>query len=111
MSKGLMNFRSSSGIEVKSSPIWAPESNGTAERLFQERWTRTRVLLCDSDPLPHNLWDEALKHANWLSNRLPTSFVIGHILIQLWDPIIKIDFLSLVIFVQTGFDFVYCPHS
>lgn len=60
------------GILIEPSPPYAPEGNGTDERLVQEHWTRTAVMFLATN-VPANLWDEALYHTNWLSNRLPSS--------------------------------------
>lgn len=79
----IRNFGNDKGIEVKFSPAYAPESNGAAERLVQEHWTRARVLLHGTD-LPFKLWGEALHHANWLRNRVPSAGTGGLIPISHW---------------------------
>ena len=48
------SFCRQQGIHLNPSPPYAPESNGTAERIVQEHWTRARVLMFASK-LPNNL--------------------------------------------------------
>ena len=45
-------------IHLEASPSYAPKSNGVAERLIQEHWTRNRTLLFASN-LPNIVWGEA----------------------------------------------------
>ncbi len=59
----VVSFSCQQGINLASSPAYAPESNGLAERLVQEHWTRARVLLFGCD-IPQELWGDALSHAN-----------------------------------------------
>ena len=99
-------FCKQQGIHLNPSPAYAPESNGTAERIVQEHWTRARVLIFASK-LPSNLWGEALKHANWLRNRLPSSCVDDQLLILNWNPNTPVEFDSLLTFGQPGFGFIY----
>lgn len=49
VSKKLTTFCNSLGILSKTSPAYAPESNGLADRLFQEHWMRARVILMDNN--------------------------------------------------------------
>jgi len=102
----VIQFCAAEGILLQPSPPYAPESNGTAERIVQEHWTRARVLLFASQ-LPNELWGEALKHANWLRNRLPASRINGELPILLWNPRTIIDFKSLLLFGQLGASFIY----
>lgn len=104
----VVEFNQSHGIEVNFSPAYAPESNGLAERLVQEHWTRARVMLFASD-LPFNLWGEALHHANWLRNRTPSSRIDGSIPLLAWDKHASIDFKTLLTFGQAGYAFLYYP--
>lgn len=70
--KELHRYCSLKGIELKTSPKYAPQSNGLFERLVQENWTRERVLL-NSSGLSQNIWGEEIHHANWLRNRSPSA--------------------------------------
>jgi len=102
----LLNLCKDQGIRLQYTPPYASESNGSAERLVQEHWTRTRVLLFASN-MPHELWEEAMSHGNWLRNRLPSRRIEGRIPILSWSPRTKIDFSTLPEFGQPGFSFVY----
>lgn len=99
-------FCSSSGIQLEPSPPYSPESNGVAERLVQEHWTRARVLMFGTN-LPNTLWGEALTFANWLRNRLPASRIGGETPITRWNPHVKTDFRNIPRFGQSGFAFIY----
>ena len=68
------------GIKLEYSPIYASESNGAAERLIRELWTKARVLLKAAD-LSNFLWGEAISHVNWLCNRFPASRIGNKLLI------------------------------
>lgn len=103
-------FNTQRGINTEFSPAYAPESNGTAERLVQENWTRARVLLHGTN-LPFFLWGEALKHANWLRNRTPSQRIYGAIPMMKWNKNIRIDFNSLLTFGQVGYAYKYYPRT
>ena len=60
------------GIGLEPSPAYVKQSNGVAEILILEHWTRTRVLSFASN-LPKYLWTEGIIHGNWLRNRLPAN--------------------------------------
>ena len=98
------------GIQIHFSPSYAPESNGTAERLVQENWTRARILLHISEFL-FQLWAEALHHANWLRNRTPNSRISADIPLLLWDKNPRIDLKSLLNFGQARYAFIYYPKT
>lgn len=105
--KGAMvPFCQQNRIELKPSPPYAPETNGTAERLVQEHWSKVRVLLFAS-VLPYELWGEALKHSNWLRNRSPSSRIDGEIPILRWENSARVDFKSFLDFGQPGYGCVY----
>ncbi len=59
----VIQFCNENGISIEPSPAYAPQSNGTAERLIQEHWTRARVMLMASS-LPKFIWPEAVQHGN-----------------------------------------------
>lgn len=106
MSNLVRTFCAEEGISLQPAPPHAPQSDGTAERLGQEHWTRTRVLMFSSQ-LPNPLWGEGIMHANWLRNRLPSSRIKGNLPILAWDPAARIDFANLLQFGQPGFAFIY----
>lgn len=100
-----MEFCRTFGISLEYSPAFAAQSNGTAERLIQEHWTRARVLLFAST-LPTNLWAEAISHGNWLRNRLQSRRIGGDIPILKWEQRTRVDFKSLLEFGTPGFVFI-----
>ena len=69
-------------IQMELSPAFATQSNGTAERFMQELGMRVRDLLFTCQ-LPTAFWAEALIHASWCRNRLPSESVNGQIPILL----------------------------
>lgn len=93
-------------ISIQTSPSYAPESNGIAERLVQEHWMRALVLMLDSK-LPQPLWGEALHHANWLRNGLPCSSIDDDLPQLLWNPHTNISFASIYSFGTFRYAFVY----
>ena len=103
-------FCKEQGIQLSPSPPYAPESNGISERIVQEHWTRARVLVFASK-LPNSLWGEAINHANWLRNRLPSRRIDNSLPILKWNPNTFIDFASLLAFGKPGFGFIYRAHT
>lgn len=81
MSTELLAHLSRLGIEVKQSPTYLPASNGFIERLVQEHWTRTRVMMFGSE-LPQRLRAEEMYYADWLRNCLPSSHIDGAVPIR-----------------------------
>ena len=53
-----------------------PAQNGVAERFNQTKVEITRSLLIESG-LPRFLWPEAMSHATWIKNRVPTQALNG----------------------------------
>ena len=100
------SFCTQHGIHLDPSPPYVHQSNGIAERLIQELWARTRVLLFASQ-LPASLWAEAMNHSNWSRNCLPSSRIQDQIPILLWDPSTNIQFSQVPVFGQPGFAFKY----
>lgn len=105
-----VQFCVKSGISIEPSPPYAPESNGTAERLVQEHWTRARVLMLSTN-LPAELWDEAILHANWLRNRTPSSRINNDLPLLKWKPNSIIRFRNIPEFGTFGYAFIYYPHN
>lgn len=106
----LKEYCITNGIKIEPSPAYAPESNGMAERLVQEHWTRARVIMLATN-LPHELWDGELTHANWLRNRLPSSRINFSIPLQKWNPSSRIQFKSFPKFGAAGYAFIYYPKT
>lgn len=102
MSKTFEAFYTQYGVSIDPSPPHAHQSNGTAERLIQELWARTRVLQFASK-LPASLWAEAMNHSNWLRNWLPFSRIDNNIPILLWDSSKKVEFSKVPVFGLPGF--------
>lgn len=69
ISKDIHEFCLSNGIKIEPSPAYTSESSGMVERLFQDHWTRGRVMMIATN-LPAELWDEAVSHASWVRNKL-----------------------------------------
>lgn len=73
-SNELREFCRSASILLEYSPAFASQSNSAVERLIQKHWMRTRALLFGSQ-LPYVLWGEAMRHAIWLRDSLPSKRV------------------------------------
>jgi len=106
LSNNVKIFCTQHGIGLEPSPAYAPQSNGAAERLIQEHWTRARVMLFGQN-LPQTLWPEAILHANWLRNRLPSSRLKGGIPLLAWDSKLRVNYSDLLEFGSPGFSFIY----
>lgn len=55
--------------------------------------------------MPDVLWPEAVKHANRLRIRLPSSRINGEIQIKRWDVRTQVDYKSLLEFGTPGLAF------
>lgn len=64
------------GIQQKLTVHDTPEHNGVAERLNRTLLERARAILHASG-LPKNLWAEAVRHVNFLKNRVSTRALAG----------------------------------
>lgn len=106
----LMSYCREAGIEIKPSPAYESESNGLVDRLVQEYWKRALVLIFTTE-LPDTLWAEALFHADWLRNRVPSSRINGDIPILRCNGNVKIYFSTLLKFGQPGFAVIYRSHT
>lgn len=100
----------SNGISIHPSPASIAESNGMAERLFQEHWTRDQLIMVETD-LPSKLWNEALQHANWLRNRLPNSHMKSAIRLHKWTPNVCTKVQPFPQFGAPGLTFIYYPKN
>ena len=60
------------GIQFTYSTPESQQQNGMAERLNQTLHSKAFPSMLDS-AVPDNYWPEAVKHANWLRNRLPVN--------------------------------------
>lgn len=97
------------GITTEFSPPYASQSNGASERLIQELWKMARTMLFESRSDIH-LWAEAISHANWLRNRLPSNRIKMEIPYQVWNGR-RPDASSLLQFGQPGYAFQYRPDA
>lgn len=87
----ILQFCLRNGIKIETSPAYATESSGMSEKLAPEHLTRDKVMIL-SITVPAELWDEALSHANWLRNRLPSSGIHFYIPLLKWDAKARIQF-------------------
>ncbi len=101
----VVRFCNGNRSSIEPSPAYAPQNNGTAERLIEEHGTWARIMLMASS-LPKLLWPEAVQHGNWLRNWLPSSRINGSIPIKRWDETIRIDYKSLIEFGTKCFAFI-----
>ncbi len=97
---------SHTGVQIQPSPAYIPQSNGSATRLVQEHWTRTRTLLFVSG-LDIKFWSETIVHANRLRNRTLCGSIGIKLPILLWDRTTRLDFSQVPAFGQVGYAFIY----
>jgi hypothetical protein len=71
------------GIKQELSAPYSPQQNGVAERSWETIMGMARCLLNDAG-LSKIYWAEAVKHAVYLLNRLPTSALNGNTPYQAW---------------------------
>lgn len=95
MAQVVKSFCSSNGIGLGTSPPYAPQNNGAAERLIQGHWTRTIVPLFDSS-FPRELWSQTIEHSNWFRNRVPSSKAKTGTLIMKWNNTTRIQYSTLL---------------
>jgi len=107
--RNIQEFTQENGMLLEYSPAYASQSNGVAERCIQDIWKMARAMLFGSD-LEVDLWAEAISHAVWLRNRLPSSAIKNNIPLNLWSGKTP-DFSTLVCFGQPGYSFIYRPHT
>lgn len=105
--KGIESFCSKSGILYNASPAYAPESNGSAERAVQENWKISRILRHGAPHVPEEQWGEAIRHADWLRNRLPSKRIGDELPIHGWSYTAQVDFRVVPNWGQQGFTFIY----
>jgi transposase InsO family protein len=67
-------FLEENGIQAQYTTPGTPEQNGVAERRNRTLLNMIRSMMCTSG-LPKFLWGEALKTANYLTNRIPSKAV------------------------------------
>ncbi len=68
----LKEYMRNKGIIHQTSVAYNPEQNGRAERLNRTLLERSRALLMEHG-LPKNIWNEAIRTANYLRNLVPTT--------------------------------------
>ena len=73
-SKSLQNFFAEKGVIHQSSCIDTPAQNGIAERKNRHLLEVTRTLMF-STKIPKYLWGDALLHATYLINRMPSKIL------------------------------------
>ncbi|GAK66588.1 uncharacterized protein PAN0_013c4811 [Moesziomyces antarcticus] len=71
INRELEAFLKDEGIIHERTSPYAPEQNGVAERLNRTLFNQVRCMMIQSGA-PGNLWGDALLHAVYLNNRLPT---------------------------------------
>jgi len=84
----LQEYARNSGICLEISTPYSHQMNGLAERSNALVCTKARALMIPSR-LPQKLWPEAVKHAVYLLNRLPTKGTGGKIPIQHAEQLIS----------------------
>ncbi len=99
-------FCNNNSIYLEPSHACVPQSNGCAERLIPDHWTRALVVLFPSN-LPKYLCPEAIHHAKWLRNRLPDSRIDNEIPIMHRKSNARIDHESLLEFRSPRFASIY----
>jgi hypothetical protein len=75
-STSMMALLASRNISFRTSPPYAHEKNGIAERCIQTLFNAVRCLLQEGD-LPDKFWTVALHHACYLKNNSPSSSLGG----------------------------------
>jgi transposase InsO family protein len=63
-------YLNTNGIQLATTSVYSPESNGLAERMNRTLSTKARSILFDSK-LPNTLWDHIFKTVAYLTNRSP----------------------------------------
>ena len=76
MSDALINHQNKKGTVREFTVHDSPPQNGVSERGMRTRAEMARALLISSG-LPRFLWEEAMKHGNWIQNRSPTRALDG----------------------------------
>ena len=71
VSRNFDNFLANAGIRHETTAPYTPEQNGVAERLNRTLGNITRSLLTEGK-CPQAMWGNALLHATYLNNRLPS---------------------------------------
>lgn len=104
--KKVKQFCSHHGMGFEPSPSYAPQSNGSAERLVQEHWTCARVMMFAAN-FDKDMWSHVILHANWVLNRSPVSRISGQIPIKWWEATKQVSYGDLLEFGTPGFAFIY----
>ena len=71
MSESFEKYLKEKGIRRVMIPAYSPQQNGVAERKNQTLCGMVRCMLAESK-LPANMWSFAVRHANWILNRVPS---------------------------------------
>ena len=70
LSTNFSNYSAEQGIQRHLTNAHTPQQNGVAERKNRHLYETMRTLLFGAN-LPTNLWEEALRTANYISNHMP----------------------------------------
>ena len=81
--KEFKDYLASMGIKHKLSILKRPEQNGVAERMNQTFTERARRIRLQAD-MSEGFWAEAVNHASYLLNRLPSTAINLQIPEEIW---------------------------
>ena len=79
----LRKLAADEGIIIETSAPYSPSQNGVAERFNRTLLELARAMLISKN-LPTFLWDEAVAHAAYLRNRVPTRALNGKTPYEAW---------------------------
>lgn len=82
-SKEFESFCENTGIKRHLTAPYTPQKNGVVERRNRTMIAMTRSLLKEKG-LPATMWGEAVRHAIYLLNRLPTKTLTGKTPYEVW---------------------------
>lgn len=69
LNKNVQDFLRNEGIQFQCTVGYTPEQNGISERRIRILMEAARTMLTQSG-LPKNVWAEAVRHANYMFNRV-----------------------------------------
>src|SRR6267154_3649460 len=80
----LLTWCKDKGIEIQTTAPYTPEQNGVAER-FNRTLTELACAMIIARDLPEFLWAEAVAHAAYLRNHVPTRALEGATPEKIWS--------------------------